>query len=121
MQIVDRFLVPPVGLLLLFPFLVLLGSLACEQTPTTPPKPACELTLDTLAGKTEAHARHLAAIGPGQVLARGYSITFDTSGRAIRDAADVESGSEIQSPFAASELRSRVLPDQDAASSNSGE
>jgi hypothetical protein len=37
---------------LVAPFLLLLGSLACEQEPTAPPKPACELTLDTLSGKT---------------------------------------------------------------------
>ena len=84
-------------------------------------KRGLKVRLDTLARRTEANARHLAAIGPGQVLARGYSITLDASGRAIRDAADVESGSEIQSRFAASELRSRVLADHESASSNSGE
>ena len=80
-----------------------------------------KVRLDTLSRATEARARHLAAIGPGQVLARGYSITLDPSGRPIRDASQVEAGTDIRSRFSGSELPSRVLTDHEKAALNAGE
>jgi exodeoxyribonuclease VII large subunit len=64
---------------------------------------------------TAAAARRLAALerlarqlGPERALARGFSITRDAAGRALRDPAAVAAGEMIRSELAGGELTSRV-------------
>jgi len=53
--------------------------------------------------------RRLNALGPEQVLARGYSITTDTaSGKVLRDAAKVSAGQSLTTRLANGEIFSRV-------------
>jgi exodeoxyribonuclease VII large subunit len=54
-------------------------------------------------------ARRLKALGPEQVLARGYSITTDTAtGKVLRDAAKVKAGQGLKTRLAKGEVTSRV-------------
>jgi exodeoxyribonuclease VII large subunit len=53
--------------------------------------------------------KRLGALGPEQVLARGYSITTDAaSGRVLRDAAEVAAGQPLKTRLARGELISRT-------------
>jgi exodeoxyribonuclease VII large subunit len=53
--------------------------------------------------------KRLRALGPEQVLARGYSITTDAaSGRVLRDAAEVAAGQPLKTRLARGELISRT-------------
>jgi exodeoxyribonuclease VII large subunit len=53
--------------------------------------------------------KRLSALGPEQVLARGYSITTDAAtGKVLRDAAKVVAGQEIKTRLAKGEISSRV-------------
>lgn len=54
-------------------------------------------------------ARRLKALGPEQVLARGYSITTDAAtGKVLRDAAKVKAGQELKTRLAKGILTSRA-------------
>lgn len=53
-------------------------------------------------------ARELHAIGPAQVLARGYSLTLDDRGMAISSAADATPGSVIETVLRDGRVRSTV-------------
>lgn len=54
-------------------------------------------------------AKRLQALGPEQVLARGYSITTDAkSGKVLRDAAKVRPGQALKTRLAKGEITSRV-------------
>ena len=71
-------------------------------------------TKPALALKTRREAltqlrKRLNALGPEQVLARGYSITMDaTSGGVLRDAAKVKPGQKLKTRLAKGEFFSRV-------------
>jgi exodeoxyribonuclease VII large subunit len=55
--------------------------------------------------------KRLHALGPEQVLARGYSITTDgATGKVLRDAAEVVPGQELQTRLAKGRVGSRVEP-----------
>jgi exodeoxyribonuclease VII large subunit len=56
-------------------------------------------------------ARRLNALGPEQVLARGYSITTDAAtGKVLREAGKVEPGQRLKTRLADGEISSRVEP-----------
>ena len=56
----------------------------------------------------DSMARELHAIGPAQVLARGYSLTIGADGKAVRSVAQVPAGSEIETVLSDGRVRSRV-------------
>lgn len=56
----------------------------------------------------DALQRHLAAVAPVSVLERGFSITLDTAGRAVRRASDVSPGDSLETVLAEGRVRSRV-------------
>ncbi len=58
--------------------------------------------------RTAALSGRLAGLDPLAVLERGYSVTFDESGRPLRSAARAPVGSRIQTVLARGRLRSRV-------------
>lgn len=58
--------------------------------------------------RLEACARHLAGLGPQQVLARGYSLTLDADGRLVRRAQDVRPGMSLVTRLAEGSIRSTV-------------
>jgi exodeoxyribonuclease VII large subunit len=55
-----------------------------------------------------AAGAHLTSLSPLAVLARGYSVTFDESGKAIADARKVGKGARIRTVLARGEIDSRV-------------
>ncbi len=56
-----------------------------------------------------AHAtRSLEAVGPTSVLARGYSVTMRSDGRAVRSRFDVSDGEELRTRVSDGEIASRV-------------
>ena len=58
--------------------------------------------------KLDALGRQLAAIGPSNVLHRGYSYTLDPAGRVLRRALDVAAGDRITTVLSEGQLASRV-------------
>jgi exodeoxyribonuclease VII large subunit len=53
--------------------------------------------------------KRLNALGPEQVLARGYSITTDeATGKVLREAAQAKAGQKIKTRLAKGEISSRV-------------
>lgn len=56
----------------------------------------------------------LDALSPFAVLERGYSITTDASGAAVRDASALSPGDIVETRFAKGRARSRILPAADA-------
>jgi exodeoxyribonuclease VII large subunit len=58
--------------------------------------------------RLELAARALEAVSPFAVLERGYSITRDASGRAVRSAEEIEVGAEVETVLASGKLRSTV-------------
>jgi exodeoxyribonuclease VII large subunit len=53
--------------------------------------------------------KRLHALGPEQVLARGYSITTDAAtGKVLRDAAKAKAGQQLKTRLAKGEVASRV-------------
>ncbi len=61
------------------------------------------------ADRLDAVSRTLEAIGPMTVLERGYSITLDSAGRALRDANAVTEGSRLETLLAHGTLSSTVV------------
>ncbi len=57
----------------------------------------------------DALHRELHAVGPDQVLARGFSVTTTADGRLIRDPSEVRPGDEILTRLRAGSIRSGVL------------
>jgi exodeoxyribonuclease VII large subunit len=51
----------------------------------------------------------LDTLSPLRVLARGYSVTFDTRGRAVRSASEVQPGEQVRVRLHEGELAARVL------------
>ena len=58
--------------------------------------------------RLELAGRALEAVSPYAVLERGYSITRDASGRAVRSAEELEVGAEVETVLASGKLRSTV-------------
>jgi exodeoxyribonuclease VII large subunit len=57
--------------------------------------------------------KRLNALGPEQVLARGYSITTDAAtGKVLRDAAPVQAGQKLKTRLAKGEIKSTVERDE---------
>ena len=66
------------------------------------------LRLAERRSRLELAARALETVSPYAVLERGYSITRDSEGRAVRSAADLEVGAQLETVLASGKLRSRV-------------
>ena len=66
------------------------------------------LRLAERRSRLELAARALETVSPYAVLERGYSITRDSKGRAVRSAADLEVGAQLETVLASGKLRSRV-------------
>ncbi len=76
---------------------------------------ASQRRIEAESARAQVLARTLTAISPLAVLERGYSITLDESGRAIKDATGLAHGDSIRTLLAHGELGSRVeaiRPDQ---------
>jgi exodeoxyribonuclease VII large subunit len=58
----------------------------------------------------EALDRQLRILGPGETLARGWSLSFDASGRLVRRVADARPGAALVTRLADGEVRSTVDP-----------
>ena len=69
---------------------------------------AIGVRMTSSARALEARQRNLEAVGPRQVLARGYSITLTADGRVVRSREDAESGVEIETRLADGSIRSQV-------------
>jgi len=60
------------------------------------------------AAQVENIAQHLALLNPRRVLARGYSMVQDASGRMVSDASDLAAGAELRITFAQGWARTEV-------------
>ncbi|MFM9171044.1 MAG: exodeoxyribonuclease VII large subunit [Phycisphaerales bacterium] len=58
--------------------------------------------------RLEAADRGLRILGPGETLARGWSLTFDADGRLVRRTSDAPTGSAISTRLSDGVVRSRV-------------
>jgi exodeoxyribonuclease VII large subunit len=67
-----------------------------------------ERRLERARGKLAEFARGLVSTNPLAVLARGYSVTSDTSGRTLTDASAVARGDALVTRLARGRLVSRV-------------
>jgi exodeoxyribonuclease VII large subunit len=56
----------------------------------------------------ESTARELHAIGPAQVLARGYTLTLGPDGKALRSVSQAKPGTELETVLSDGRVRSRV-------------
>ena len=79
---------------------------------------ATERLLRSQGERLDALERELIVVGPQHVLARGYSVTTDAHGRAIRSARDVRSGQVVDTRVSDGSFRSTV---GDGAASGAGE
>ena len=70
---------------------------------------AAAARLGSAEGRVAVAERTLEALSPLAVLERGYSITRDARGHAVRSAEDVEPGAEVETVLAEGRLRARVL------------
>ena len=61
-----------------------------------------------LRGQLGSAERQLRALGPGQVLARGYSLTFVADGRLVRTVADAPAGTPLATRVADGTIHSTV-------------
>ncbi|MDX9912017.1 MAG: exodeoxyribonuclease VII large subunit [Phycisphaerales bacterium] len=61
--------------------------------------------------RLESLERELDAVGPGRVLARGYSVTLDARGRVVREVGDAPAGSAITTRLARGSVTSVVQGD----------
>jgi exodeoxyribonuclease VII large subunit len=64
--------------------------------------------LAALRGELDGRRRLIAQLGPDRVLARGFSITRDASGRVVRRADDIGYGQLLTTQLARGSIRSRV-------------
>ena len=69
---------------------------------------AARRRLDALGSRQDAARGQLGALDPKAVLRRGYSVTLDAAGRAIRAATEVRVGDRVRIALAAGELGARV-------------
>lgn len=70
---------------------------------------AARRSIYDLRGQLAGADRQLRLLGPGETLARGWSLTFAADGTLIRSAADARPGQEIESRLADGTVRSRVI------------
>jgi exodeoxyribonuclease VII large subunit len=70
---------------------------------------AARRTIGDLRSQLAGADRQLRLLGPGETLARGWSLTFAADGTLIRSAADARPGQEIESRLADGTVRSRVI------------
>ena len=70
---------------------------------------AARRSIDDLRVQLSGADRQLRLLGPGETLARGWSLTFAADGTLIRHAADARPGQEIESRLADGTVRSRVM------------
>lgn len=59
-------------------------------------------------GRLDMLERHLNAVGPQQVLRRGYTMTLDKSGRVIRSASQIHPNDRLTTQFADGQVESTV-------------
>lgn len=71
-------------------------------------KRAADYRLKSATLKLDGWARLASGWSPARVLARGYSLTRDASGRVVRDAGTVAAGSRITTELSIGRLASRV-------------
>lgn len=69
---------------------------------------AIRANLTAARRRAAASARELHAIGPAEVLRRGYSVTIDEHGKALRSVADAPLGMKIETRLADGTIRSVV-------------
>ncbi|MCH2160961.1 MAG: exodeoxyribonuclease VII large subunit [Phycisphaerales bacterium] len=82
---------------------------------------AVGVRLSTAAARLGAQQRNLEAVGPSQVLSRGYSITLDEKGRVMRSAGEAEVGTELETRLQDGSVRSRVLETTEGSDTPSSE
>ena len=70
---------------------------------------AVEVRVERARRRISASSRTLDAVGPQQVLARGYSITLDDAGGIVRDPALVKAGDLLQTRLESGTLHSRAI------------
>ena len=58
--------------------------------------------------RLSSRERSVAALDPRRVLRRGYSLSYDESGRLIRSASQLKAGQPLKSVFAEGSAESRV-------------
>lgn len=69
---------------------------------------AARVMVGDLRGQLGSAERQLRALGPGQVLARGYSLTFGADGRLVRTVADAPAGTPLATRVADGTIHSTV-------------
>ena len=70
---------------------------------------AVEVRLERARRRVSASSRTLDAVGPQQVLARGYSITVDDEGGIVRDPSLVKHGDLLETRLEGGTLHSRAI------------
>lgn len=83
------------------------GRARLEALATRLPR-AHRQALERRRAALDGFGRQLAAVGPAQVLARGYSLTLGPGGRLLRRPSDVEDGARIETRLAEGALHSLV-------------
>ena len=73
---------------------------------------AIEVRLERARRKISSSSRTLDAVGPRQVLARGYSITLDEAGGIVRNPSAVKAGQLLETRLEGGTLRSRAVDDE---------
>lgn len=69
---------------------------------------AARISRDALGSRQLAALGQLRALDPKAVLRRGYSVTLDAAGRAVRNATEVRVGDPVRITLAAGELGARI-------------
>ena len=70
---------------------------------------AIEVRLERARRRMSASSRTLDAVGPQQVLARGFSITLDDAGGIVRNPSAVKAGDRIETRLEGGTLHSRAI------------
>lgn len=70
---------------------------------------ALALRLDAARATLEAGSGKLEALSPLAILARGYSVTFSSAGRALKDADEVRKGDRLRTRLFRGDVTSEVL------------
>jgi len=65
--------------------------------------------LALLLRRTDTAGNRLIALSPLRVLERGYALVYDPEGHLLRDAAEVDAGTEVTARLARGSLKARVL------------
>lgn len=81
---------------------------------------AASASLRVAAARLDSSAVAVRAFDPARVLERGFSITLDAQGRAIRDAGALEHGAVVRTRFARGEATSEVIAVDPAGEAGEG-